>query len=164
MKAIIIFAITIILLVGIGILVLVSPPEDTIEGPEKTAIPPAPDDSENELPDVPTEVDTLLIEDIRVGSGEEALVGSIVMVNYVGTLTDGTEFDSSYKRGTPFQFVLGAGRVIQGWDQGVLGMKVGGKRKLTIPPDLAYGDLGAGEMIPPNATLIFEVELLEVSE
>ena len=82
-------------------------------------------------------------------------------VNYRGTLANGTEFDSSYGRG-PFSFPLGGGLVIQGWDEGVAGMKVGGKRKLVIPPDLAYGDLGAGGVIPPNATLTFEVELLRI--
>jgi peptidylprolyl isomerase len=84
-----------------------------------------------------------------------------VVVNYRGTLANGTEFDSSYGRG-PFSFPLGGGRVIQGWDEGVAGMKVGGKRKLVIPPDLAYGERGAGGVIPPNATLTFEVELLRI--
>ncbi len=104
----------------------------------------------------------LIIEDERVGTGTEAVTGKTVSVNYVGTLTDGTKFDSSYDRGQPFSFTLGAGQVIAGWDQGVAGMKVGGKRKLTIPPELGYGSSGAGDTIPSNATLIFEVELLEV--
>jgi FKBP-type peptidyl-prolyl cis-trans isomerase len=104
----------------------------------------------------------LIIEDLIVGGGKEAQVKDSVVVNYVGTLTDGTKFDSSYDRGQPFPFILGAGDVIKGWDKGVLGMKVGGKRKLTISPELAYGDSGAGSIIPPNATLIFEVELLKV--
>lgn len=103
----------------------------------------------------------LKIEDEVVGNGVEAVSGKKVTVNYVGNLTDGTKFDSSYDHGTPFSFNLGAGEVIPGWDQGVAGMKVGGKRKLTIPPSLGYGAQGAGP-IPANSTLIFEVELLGV--
>ena len=107
-------------------------------------------------------VSELNIEDIVVGGGEEAKDGNKVSVHYVGTLTDGTKFDSSRDRGDPFTFTLGAGEVIKGWDQGILGMKVGGTRKLTIPPELGYGEAGAGSDIPPNSTLIFEVELLSV--
>jgi FKBP-type peptidyl-prolyl cis-trans isomerase len=109
-----------------------------------------------------TPVTELQIEDLVVGTGVQAVAGKSVTVNYLGTLQNGTKFDSSYDHGTPFSFQLGAGEVIQGWDKGVLGMKVGGKRKLTIPPDLGYGTRGAGNAIPPNATLIFEVELLNV--
>jgi FKBP-type peptidyl-prolyl cis-trans isomerase len=103
----------------------------------------------------------LRITDLKLGDGAEARSGQTVIVNYRGTLENGKEFDSSYGRG-PFSFPLGAGRVIRGWDEGVAGMQVGGKRKLVIPPDLAYGERGAGGVIPPNATLIFEVELLEI--
>ncbi len=103
----------------------------------------------------------LRITEIVIGEGDEALEGKNVSVNYRGTLENGKEFDSSYGR-APFQFPLGAGRVIKGWDEGVAGMKVGGKRELTIPPSLGYGERGAGGVIPPNATLIFQVELLEV--
>mgnify|MGYP001201158317 CR=1 FL=1 len=106
--------------------------------------------------------DKLIIQDERVGTGAEAVVGKKVTVNYLGTLTDGTKFDSSYDRGTPFSFSLGAGEVIAGWDQGVAGMKVGGKRKLTIPSSLGYGAQGIPGVIPGGATLIFEVELLGV--
>ena len=103
----------------------------------------------------------LRISDLVIGNGPEATAGETVSVNYRGTLENGKEFDSSYGRG-PFSFPLGAGRVIKGWDEGVAGMQVGGKRKLVIPPDLAYGERGAGGVIPPNATLIFEVELLKI--
>lgn len=105
----------------------------------------------------------LLIEDLVIGDGAEAKDYNKVVVNYTGKLEDGSVFDSSLNPGRgPFTFTLGAGSVIKGWDQGLKEMKVGGKRKLTIPPDLAYGANGAGSAVPPNATLIFEVELLEV--
>ena len=104
----------------------------------------------------------LQITDLVVGECAEATPGQTVSVNYRGTLQNGKEFDSSYGRG-PFSFPLGAGRVIKGWDEGVAGMKVGGKRQLVIPPDLAYGSRGAGGVIPPDATLLFDVELLGVS-
>jgi len=100
--------------------------------------------------------------DLKIGEGTEATSGNVVEVHYTGRLENGTKFDSSLDRQEPFTFRLGAGEVIEGWDQGVAGMKVGGKRKLTIPPDLGYGNEGAGEAIPPGATLIFEVELLGV--
>ena len=105
----------------------------------------------------------LRIEDLTVGTGAEVIAGAIVSVHYTGRLTDGTKFDSSVDRGAPFSFQLGAGHVIKGWDDGVVGMKVGGTRRLTIPPELAYGDRDVGGgLIPPNSTLIFEVELLAV--
>jgi FKBP-type peptidyl-prolyl cis-trans isomerase FkpA len=110
----------------------------------------------------PTGGGTLVIEDLVVGTGATAVAGDTLTVHYVGTLTNGTKFDSSYDRGTPFVFRLGAGQVIAGWDQGVPGMKVGGKRRLTIPPDLAYGSRGQG-VIPPNATLLFDVELVSIA-
>ena len=102
----------------------------------------------------------LLIEDLVEGDGLTAAKGHKVTVHYTGWLTDGTKFDSSVDRGQPFSFDLGRGRVIKGWDRGVAGMKIGGKRKLTIPPELGYGSRGAGAAIPPGATLVFEVELL----
>ena len=105
----------------------------------------------------------LIIEDISTGSGEEAKAGQEATVHYTGWLLDGKKFDSSKDRGMPFSFPLGAGHVIKGWDQGVQGMKVGGVRKLTVPAELGYGARGAGGVIPPNATLVFEVELLELA-
>ena len=105
----------------------------------------------------------LIIEDLVVGEGTEAQDYNKVVVNYTGELEDGTIFDSSLNPGRePFTFTLGVGSVIKGWDLGVKGMKVGGKRKLTIPPELGYGNQGSGSVIPPGATLIFEVDLLEV--
>ncbi len=106
----------------------------------------------------------LTFDDETVGTGEEARAGQTVKVHYTGWLMDGTKFDSSRDKANPFIFKLGAGMVIAGWDQGVQGMKVGGKRKLTIPPHLGYGARGAGGVIPPNATLVFDVELLEIHE
>ena len=104
----------------------------------------------------------LQIEELQVGTGDEAQAGQFVTVHYTGWLTNGKKFDSSKDRNEPFEFSLGEGMVIAGWDEGVQGMKVGGSRKLTIPPQLGYGARGAGGVIPPNATLIFEVELLGV--
>lgn len=104
----------------------------------------------------------LQYEEITLGSGETAQAGHTVSVHYTGWLTDGQKFDSSKDRGMPFEFNLGAGEVIRGWDEGVQGMQVGGIRKLTIPAELGYGRRGAGGVIPPNATLVFEVELLAV--
>lgn len=105
---------------------------------------------------------SLQIDDMKVGTGAEAKAGTRVTVHYVGTLTNGSKFDSSRDRGQGFSFQLGAGQVIKGWDQGVAGMKVGGLRKLTIPPDMGYGARGFPPVIPPHSTLVFEVELLDV--
>ena len=105
----------------------------------------------------------LVKEDLVIGKGALAESGNDIVVHYVGWLTNGQQFDSSRARRDPLDFALGAGDVIKGWDQGIEGMKVGGKRKLTIPAALAYGDQGCGGVIPPHATLVFEVELLEVA-
>lgn len=115
-------------------------------------------------PNVRTLAGGLKVEDVTVGTGAEAVVGKMVGVHYTGWLMDGKKFDSSYDHGGPFTFQLGVGQVIKGWDEGVAGMKVGGKRKLTIPPALAYGDRDVGNgLIPANSTLMFEVELLAVN-
>lgn len=104
----------------------------------------------------------LKIEDIKVGTGYAVKSGDVVSINYLGTLEDGTKFDSSYDRNEPFETAIGEGFVIEGWDKGVVGMQVGGKRKLTIPYSMAYGEMGIPGVIPPKSTLIFEVELLSI--
>lgn len=104
----------------------------------------------------------LIIEDLQVGDGKRVVKGALITTHYTGTLEDGTVFDSSFKRGKPFQCVIGTGRVIKGWDQGLMGMQVGGKRKLWVPAHLAYGDRQVGAFIRPNSNLMFEIELLEV--
>lgn len=107
------------------------------------------------------DLNKLVIEDITIGTGDEVKVGDEVLVHYVGKLQDGTEFDNSQKRGEPFLFEVGGGRVIQGWEQGLIGMKVGGQRILVIPPDMGYGNRNVGP-IPANSTLVFSIELLEI--
>lgn len=106
--------------------------------------------------------DELVIEDLIVGDGKEAVRGALISTQYTGWLEDGTQFDSSYGRGKPFQCVIGSGRVIKGWDQGLMGMRVGGKRRLFVPAHLAYGERQIGAHIKPHSNLIFEIELLEV--
>ncbi len=107
-------------------------------------------------------ISELKVEDIQLGEGKEVVKGALITTHYTGTLENGTVFDSSHERGKPFQCVIGTGRVIKGWDQGMMGMKVGGKRKLYVPASLAYGESEFGAHIKPNSDLIFEVELLEV--
>lgn len=104
----------------------------------------------------------LQIEDIRLGDGKAVVKGALITTQYTGWLEDGTKFDSSWDKGRPFQCVIGTGRVIKGWDQGLMGMQVGGKRKLFVPAHLAYGERQIGAHITPNSNLIFEIELLEV--
>ncbi|HEX8234988.1 MAG TPA: FKBP-type peptidyl-prolyl cis-trans isomerase [Abditibacteriaceae bacterium] len=132
--------------------------------PEETATPSTPESGAQKAgqPIVTGPVKELKKEDVRVGPGKEAKEGQRVLVNYRGMLTDGTVFDESYKRGQPFDFVLGEGSVIKGWDVGVAGMKEGGKRRLIIPSDMAYGPSGRPPTIPPNAPLVFDIELLKV--
>ena len=113
---------------------------------------------------VTTTASGLVIEEVVLGTGAEAKPGLLVVVQYTGWLTDGTKFDSSHDRNDPFVFPLAQRYVIAGWDEGVQGMRVGGKRKLTIPPELGYGARGAGGVIPPNATLVFDVDLIDVKE
>jgi len=127
-----------------------------IQVADKPTPPADPKGTEKEMPS------GLKYVDLVVGKGKGPEKGKPVTVHYTGWLTNGTKFDSSVDRGQPFQFVLGVGQVIAGWDEGVATMKVGGKRKLTIPPTLGYGGMGAGGVIPPNATLVFDVELLKV--
>ena len=136
-------------------------PESPAAGKQPAAAPAAPEKPAAETA-VQPDVTKLEITDLVVGTGAVAESGKSVTVHYRGTLTSGKEFDASRRHGRPFTFDLGAGDVIRGWDEGVKGMKVGGKRKLVIPPDLGYGARGAGDDIPPNATLVFEVELLDV--
>jgi len=109
------------------------------------------------------DIQGMKVETLKQGTGEAAKVGDNIVVNYVGTLLDGTKFDSSIDRNEPFAYTLGQNRVIQGWELGLLGMKVGEKRKLTIPPELGYGAGGAGSVIPPNTTLIFEIDMLSIN-
>ena len=120
------------------------------------------EDEEMNASDLKTTASGLQYADLQVGEGASPEKGDMVVVQYTGRLEDGTVFDSSYQRSQPFSFTLGVGQVIQGWDEGVASMQVGGKRRLVIPPELAYGPRGAGGVIPPNATLEFDVELLDV--
>ena len=145
-----------IVIASVAVIVLVIGAMLVLKGqPEKVSATPTPAATESGSPAALESTDEV------VGTGAEAVAGKTVSVNYTGTLTDGTKFDSSYDRNQPFEFELGAGRVIKGWDQGVAGMKVGGKRKLVIPPSLGYGAQANGK-IPANSTLVFEVELLDV--
>lgn len=159
------FSIVLVLaLIGFGVFVMRG---DTAPKADYTRKAPA---EEATLTTSPTPMDTewninaqgLGIQIVKRGSGPAAQVGSTVTVHYVGTLEDGTKFDSSIDRGQPFSFTLGEGRVIAGWEQGVLGMQVGEQRNLNIPAELGYGAAGAGGVIPPNATLLFTVELLDI--
>jgi len=118
--------------------------------------------NQNQQASASYDVQGMKVETLKEGSGPAVKSGDTVTVNYVGTLQDGTKFDSSIDRGQPFEFTIGQNSVIQGWELGLVGMKVGEKRKLTIPPELGYGAQGAGGVIPPNATLIFEIDLLGI--
>ncbi len=147
----------ILIVIILGVLIVSKSKKQTKEAPLQSY-----STSDNIIPDIKEDMDELKIEDKKVGTGGEAVIGKKVTVHYRGTLTDGTEFDSSYGRNLTFSFDLGAGEVIEGWDKGIVGMKVGGQRKLTIPASMGYGAGGVPGSIPPNATLIFDVELFKV--
>ncbi|HCP22791.1 MAG: FKBP-type peptidyl-prolyl cis-trans isomerase [SAR202 cluster bacterium] len=142
------FSVIVMVLFSVAILGIACGPEEEVTGKEVI------------MPEQITTSSGLQYTDIAIGDGDTAAAGMTVVVHYTGWLLDGSKFDSSVDRGTPFEFPLGAGRVIRGWEEGVAGMNIGGKRELIIPPDLGYGASGAGGVIPPNATLKFEVELL----
>lgn len=154
-KTSIIIIVIILILIAVGVYFLFQPaketPTETNQNPENT----------NSIPT--SYIQGMKVEILKQGTGAAAKVGDNIVVNYVGTLLDGTKFDSSIDRNEPFPYTLGQNRVIQGWELGLLGMKVGEKRKLTIPPELAYGSRGAGGVIPPNATLIFEIDMLSIN-
>ncbi|MEK7603889.1 MAG: FKBP-type peptidyl-prolyl cis-trans isomerase [Patescibacteria group bacterium] len=137
---------------------------EVTETPMPTAVPtlsPTPEDSAGK----PIKYDNgLVVQDVVTGGGKTAESGDTLSANYIGALENGTVFDNSYDRGQPIQFVLGSGQLIQGWELGLVGMKEGGKRRLIIPPELGYGARGAGKSIPPNATLLFEIELVSVQK
>jgi len=151
-------------IVCIGLLVYFLAEQEDGQGDtqEQTTI----DEQQQEEQPQETQIDTtgLIVEDIEEGNGQELILGDVIRVHYDGTLEDDTVFDSSRERGEPFELQIGVGQVIQGWDLGLEGMKVGGKRKLTIPPQLAYGETGVPGIIPPNTTLYFEIELLQIVE
>jgi peptidylprolyl isomerase/FKBP-type peptidyl-prolyl cis-trans isomerase FkpA len=147
-----ILLIVILLVIAFAIFLLMKPKESVAPDNSKTT------EQNSQI----QKMDTVKIEILQEGTGEVSKVGDTLTVNYTGTLEDGTKFDSSIGR-APFSFTLGENRVIQGWEQGMLGMKVGEKRRLTIPSSLGYGSSGAGGVIPPNATLIFEVDLLKIN-
>jgi len=158
--------IALMMVAGLSVTGCSKPAETPAETPAATAPAEQPAEQPAAAPatgPVTKDVTKLVVKDTKVGTGAEAVAGKSVTVNYTGYLTDGTKFDSSLDSGQPFTFNLGAGEVIKGWDEGVAGMKVGGTRTLTIPPAMGYGDQGAGGVIPPGATLYFEVELLAVN-
>lgn len=158
-KTSIIILVIILILIAVAVYFLVRPEsgvsksQASLQGAQQ---------NQNQQTPASYDIQGMKVETLTQGSGNAAKSGDTVTVNYVGTLQDGTKFDSSIDRGQPFEFTLGQNSVIQGWELGVVGMKVGEKRRLTIPPELGYGSRGAGGIIPPNATLIFEIDLLGI--
>lgn len=152
------FVVVILFLAGTFALLSKKPESETKNDLDLNKISPSITNSPKNTP----KMTELKIEDLKVGTGKEVKSGDTVIMNYLGTLIDGTKFDSSYDRGQPFTTQIGVGQVIQGWDKGVPGMKVGGKRRLSIPSEMAYGSRGAGNLIPPDSDLIFEVELVSI--
>ncbi len=166
MKNLILISIAAVVVLGIGYLILKSPSKSllgSVSNSVSTSTPTFSPEQQEQTTSKLFEIQNIKVEILEEGTGQAVKSGDKATVNYVGGLEDGTKFDSSYDRGIPLSFNLGAGEVIQGWDLGVAGMKVGEKRKLTIPSDLGYGSAGYGP-IPPNATLIFEVELLGINQ
>jgi FKBP-type peptidyl-prolyl cis-trans isomerase len=145
----IIILIIVLILIAIGVYFLLRP-ESSV--------------SQNQQTSSSYDIQGMKVEILQQGTGEGAKSGDTITVNYVGTLQNGTKFDSSIDRGQPFKFTLGQNSVIQGWELGVVGMKAGEKRRLTIPPELGYGSRGAGGVIPPNATLVFEIDMLAINK
>ena len=157
----IIISIIILIFIIVGFYFWTQSDQDKVENPSTESLPKS--YAENQQTSTTNEIQGMKIETLKEGTGEVAKVGDTVTVNYVGTLLNGTKFDSSIDRNTPFSFTIGQNRVIQGWELGVQGMKIGEKRKLTIPPELAYGNQAVGGVIPANSTLVFEIDLLGIN-
>ena len=153
-KASIIILVIVLILIAVGVYFLVQPKASTNQGQPQ---------NQNQQTSTSYDIQGMKVEILKQGTGEGAKVGDNIVVNYVGTLTDGTKFDSSIDRNQPFPYTLGQNMVIKGWELGLLGMKVGEKRRLTIPPELAYGPDGRPPVIPQNATLIFEIDMLSIN-
>lgn len=150
-----IIIVLVVLILGVGAIVLITAKDLPDKESDQNIVTTKEDQNVN--------MEELKIKDIETGEGEAVEEGDSVLVHYSGRLEDGTVFDSSYERDEPFPFTVGEGRVIEGWEKGLIGMKIGGKRELTIPPEMGYGEAGTPDgTIPPNSTLIFEVELIEI--
>lgn len=158
--------ITVIIIGAAGIFLIMNtkqnPPSINLQNQQVSNVPTSTPTPTPQILNSQTLADGLKIEDEKIGTGSAVKAGDTIAINYIGTLENGTKFDSSYDRGLPFETKIGAGEVIKGWDEGVLGMQVGGKRRLIIPPSLAYGEQGVSGAIPPNSTLIFELELVKI--